>query len=46
LRGSGDCAEVVWTFLGLSIPGWTLIIFSGLTLFGLLLAFGLLAGKR
>jgi disulfide bond formation protein DsbB len=46
LRGSGDCAEVVWTFLGLSIPGWTLIMFSGLTLFGLLLAFGLLAGKR
>lgn len=46
LRGSGDCAEVVWTFLGLSIPGWTLIIFGGLTLFGLLLAFGLLAGKR
>ncbi|MDH3670037.1 MAG: disulfide bond formation protein B [Gammaproteobacteria bacterium] len=46
LRGSGDCAEVMWTFLGLSIPGWTLIMFSGLTLFGLLLVFGLLAGKR
>jgi protein dithiol:quinone oxidoreductase len=46
LRGSGDCAEVVWTFLGLSIPGWTLIMFNGLTLFGLLLALGFLAGKR
>lgn len=46
LRGSGDCAEVVWTFLGLSIPGWTLIIFSGITVFGLLLAFGWLTGKR
>lgn len=46
LRGSGDCAEVLWTFLGLSIPGWTLVMFSGLTLFGLLLAFGFLAGRR
>ena len=27
LRGSGDCAEVSWTFLGLSIPAWTLIAF-------------------
>ena len=23
--GSGDCAVVDWTFLGLSMPGWTLI---------------------
>ena len=35
LKGSGDCAEVVWTFLGLSIPGWTLIMFCGLALFGI-----------
>jgi len=27
LRGDGNCAEVAWRFLGLSIPGWTLIIF-------------------
>lgn len=27
LRGDGNCAEVVWTFLGLSIPMWTLIAF-------------------
>ena len=33
-RGSGECAEVQWTFLGLSIPGWTLLIFIGFTLFG------------
>ena len=26
-RGSGECAEVQWTFLGLSIPGWTLVVF-------------------
>ena len=28
LTGTGDCAEVVWTFLGLSIPSWALICFS------------------
>jgi len=30
LNGTGECAEVLWTFLGLSIPGWTLIAFIGL----------------
>lgn len=25
--GSGSCAEVHWTFLGLSMPGWTLVWF-------------------
>ncbi len=25
LRGSGSCAEVLWTFLGMSMPEWTLI---------------------
>lgn len=24
-KGTGDCAEIVWTFLGISIPGWTLV---------------------
>ena len=37
LHGSGECAKVEWQFLGLSIPGWTLITFSGFILFGLLL---------
>ena len=27
LKGSGECAEVAWRFLGLSIPGWTLVAF-------------------
>lgn len=27
LNGTGECAEVLWTFLGLSIPAWTLIAF-------------------
>lgn len=35
LRGSGECAEVQWTFLSLSIPEWTLLAFIAFTLFGL-----------
>ncbi len=35
LRGDGNCAEVSWMFLGLTIPGWTLVAFVGLTGFGL-----------
>lgn len=31
--GSGDCAEISWSFLGLSMPWWTLIWYVGLTLF-------------
>lgn len=27
LRGSGECAEKGWTFLGLSIAGWSLVWF-------------------
>ena len=34
LRGSGDCAEVDWTFLSLSIAGWTLILFIALGVIG------------
>jgi protein dithiol:quinone oxidoreductase len=29
LRGNGNCAEVVWTFLSLSMPTWVLIAFLG-----------------
>ncbi len=24
-QGTGDCTEVAWQFLGLTIPGWTLV---------------------
>ena len=34
-KGSGECAEVQWTFLSLSIPAWTLVIFIALSLFAL-----------
>ncbi len=30
LSGTGECSEVLWTFLGLSIPAWTLLAFLGL----------------
>jgi disulfide bond formation protein DsbB len=35
LRGTGDCSEVLWSFLGLSIPGWTLVTFVALGGMGL-----------
>lgn len=36
--GSGECAAVDWKFLGLSIPGWTLICFVALGFYALWLA--------
>lgn len=32
--GSGECAEVNWTFLGLSMPEWALLCFLGLAIGG------------
>ena len=29
--GSGECAEVAWTFLGMSMPGWTFIWYLAFT---------------
>ena len=31
--GTGECAEVKWRFLGLSIPEWALACFSALALY-------------
>jgi len=31
-QGSGECAKVDWTLLGLSLPMWTLMLFVGLLL--------------
>ena len=42
LRGSGECAEVLWTFMGLSIPGWTFVAFMFLAI----LAFSQLFRKK
>jgi len=38
LRGSGECGEVDWTLLSLSIPEWTLAAFVVLAAFGVWLA--------
>ena len=32
LMGDGNCAEVVWTFLGLSIPQMTLLLFIAMVI--------------
>lgn len=34
LTGSGECALVTWSWLGLSMPGWVLIAALGLGAFG------------
>jgi disulfide bond formation protein DsbB len=34
--GSGECHEVTWSLLGLSMPAWALICFLGLGLMGLI----------
>lgn len=31
-RGSGSCAEILWTFMGMSMPKWTLIWYVVLAL--------------
>jgi disulfide bond formation protein DsbB len=35
LMGDGNCAETVWTFMGLSIPQQTLILFAALLMVSL-----------
>jgi disulfide bond formation protein DsbB len=35
LQGDGNCADVTWTFLSLSIPAWTAVAFAGLIGFNL-----------
>ena len=35
LTGSGECAKVTWTFLGLAMPGWVFIAALTLGVYGL-----------
>lgn len=35
IQGDGNCAEVQWTFLNLSIPAWSLLCFLFLALLGI-----------
>ena len=39
LTGTGDCGAIDWTFLGLSMPWWSLIWFALLALWVLVAAF-------
>jgi disulfide bond formation protein DsbB len=34
--GSGECAEITWRFLGLSMPTWTLFTFIGFIIYTLI----------
>jgi len=45
LYGSGDCAEVLWTFLGMSMPMWTFVWYVGLSLATLWVVYRRPAGK-
>lgn len=38
-EGSGECAEIAWSFLGISMPGWVLVWMVILGLGGLLANF-------
>ena len=37
LAGSGECAETGWTFLGLTIAGWSLVWFVILGIFAIMI---------
>ena len=37
LQGSGECAEVAWRLLGLSMAGWMTVVFAAYLLLALLL---------
>ncbi|CUB02722.1 disulfide bond formation protein B [Marinomonas fungiae] len=38
IMGTGECGDVLWTFLGLSIPGWTLVAFVVMAVVNLAIA--------
>ncbi|MEO9656109.1 disulfide bond formation protein B [Marinomonas sp.] len=38
IMGTGECGDVVWTFLGLSIPAWTLVAFAGMAIVNIWIA--------
>jgi len=33
LTGTGDCTDIIWKFLGLSIPEWTAVMYLGFIIF-------------
>lgn len=34
-QGSGECTQIVWQFLGLTMPGWVLLWIAGLGIAGI-----------
>jgi protein dithiol:quinone oxidoreductase len=44
--GSGECAEVQWQFIGLSIPEWSLVCFTSITIATILATFMLKPERR
>lgn len=42
-QGSGECAKIDWSFLGISMPGWTLIWYL---LLGILVLFAFIRARR
>lgn len=39
LEGSGECSEISWQFLGLTIPGWSMVLFVIFTVLNLMILF-------
>ena len=46
LRGSGSCAEVIWQFMGMSMPQWTFVWYIGLGLITLWVTYSSLKQKN
>ena len=38
VMGTGECGDVVWTFLSISIPGWTLVAFAAMAVINIIIA--------
>ncbi|WOD06121.1 disulfide bond formation protein B [Marinomonas sp. GJ51-6] len=38
IMGTGECGDVVWIFLGLSIPSWTLVAFVSMAIINVIIA--------
>ena len=39
LKGSGECAKIDWTFLGFSMPMWTLVLYAGIFVLAVIATF-------
>lgn len=46
LQGDGHCAEVIWSFLGLSMPEWTRICFTIYSIFAIVSIYFTLSARN